>query len=345
MKYDLHHSERRGFKRCRKKWQYQYHDALVPKNPNVKLWLGTGIHIALSAYYSQSRTHDVLISAFMGYADTLSSAIASQGLVVSNTDDFNEAIELGKGMLSNYYEFARQNDNFEVVHTEQELSVALPAIKGASHVTFTFRPDGIVRDAEGGLWLLEHKTATSLDISHLLLDEQVSAYLWGAQEHYGMELKGVYYNILKKSVPREPELLQNGKALSKAKILTTYAHYLNAIKRYGLNEAEYAEKLNDLKAEGYNLFFRREKIYRNQEHIRNAAKQLYAESLDIRAAKRNPEMYCYRNATMDCSWDCGYRELCLSELDGSDAQFLRDTLYKTKEKQDDNKIIAENATS
>jgi hypothetical protein len=43
----------------------------------------------------------------------------------------------------------------------------------------------------------------------------------------------------------------------------------------------------------------------------------------------------YRNITTDCQWDCQYKDLCLAEIDGSDAQWLRDELYEKGEKEDD----------
>ena len=55
---------------------------------------------------------------------------------------------------------------------------------------------------------------------------------------------------------------------------------------------------------------------------------LYYEYLDM---IDNPRIYA--NKTRDCRWDCGYRTLCEAMDDGSDVEFLKQTMYRVRDRR------------
>src|SRR5690606_10898829 len=121
--------------------------------------------------------------------------------------------------------------------------------------------DGVVQDSSGDVWILEHKTsATSWSLVDMLFNDQTLGYMWVVQQLLGSAPRGVIFNILRKKVPRVPQLLKNG-GLSRAKnIDTTFETYMRAIEDNGLDPVDYVEILRELKDRG-NTFFQREKVY------------------------------------------------------------------------------------
>lgn len=59
-------------------------------------------------------------------------------------------------------------------------------------------------------WLLEFKTARYIDVSHVSVDSQITAYLWACRETGLCEPKGVLYFVNQKSMFKEPTVLASG---------------------------------------------------------------------------------------------------------------------------------------
>ncbi|MGL4998094.1 MAG: PD-(D/E)XK nuclease family protein, partial [Cetobacterium sp.] len=96
---------------------------------------------------------------------------------------------------------------------DYELDFEIP-IKG---LTEPFRGyiDGLAiwRDQQ---WLLEFKTARSIDVDHVSVDSQVTAYLWACRELGLAEPEGILYFVNQKSLEKKPVVLASGQ-LSTAK--------------------------------------------------------------------------------------------------------------------------------
>ena len=152
----IHTSDRAAFKSCRRSWAWSSPSKfnLTPKvavqGIREPFWFGTGIHFALQGYYSTLREDPVvvwetwfhtqwnggLVSEFevKNYGDRNPQPHGNgmyfiEGLsdLLPNPDEdhFLELLDLGKGMMKYYKEYAEANDNFTVVSTEHDFSVPI----------------------------------------------------------------------------------------------------------------------------------------------------------------------------------------------------------------------------
>ena len=353
-------TERQGFKQCRLAWDFGSYQRknLEPNRADNRLWFGTGVHKALDEYYSPRQTVNEdgsvpargdLVGFWIKWTDAEYKRMAEVvGMFEEETAEFNDMKGLGIAVLTNYAKYAEENDDFEVIMTEQEFEVPIrnPATNEVVGL-LVGRFDGIARTRDGRLWLLEHKTAADrLNPNDTLYDDQTTGYLWAAQQVFGQPLEGIYYNVLRKKVPRKPPLLASGKSLSKAKdIDTTYEVYLDAIIENGFDPAQYSDILEILKAKG-NTFVMREKVIKDPMEIALWGRQLYDEYCDM---ADNPRIY--PNMTWDCSWMCDFKSLCAATRKGDDVKFLieagyrcralDDTTYSTLTPEDAERLRAE----
>lgn len=214
------YSQLQVWRRCRRKWYFSYVEQLRSKEPAYALWLGAGIHEVLDFYYKltpAARSKAALLAAYETWAwgqrdklvvETHGSLLAPQILL-----DADKNIELGRAMMTHYGEAAPDLDkDMLVVSTEQEFNLPLGATAKTVDeetgefidipVTYKGRIDGIIQlRSTGKYYLLEHKTATQFNEKRLVLDQQATSYIWAAEKLSGLEISGVFYNILRKQAP------------------------------------------------------------------------------------------------------------------------------------------------
>jgi hypothetical protein len=317
-------SEIQDFLRCRKRWDYRWQERLISKKKNDKLFFGELFHLYLEKYY-KTKNHDTAQQYML------------QTLDMYMDEDWEELQDKLIEITNHYYE-TYKTDLFTVLGVEVQFSIPLTATKN-----FTGTIDLIYRDTEGRLWFADHKTTTSIEKyeKNAILDRQINRYWWAIQQlakGNGIIMGdknilldnpyGFMYNIVYKDYPVPPKVLKSG-GLSKDKSQkTTYAMYKKAITDLQLNEADYAEILEHLSSYPFK-FFSRVEVFRNQHEIDCTMEEIGAIVQDMDNCRT------YRNITTDCQWDCQYKDLCLAEIDGSDAQWLRDELYEKGEKEDD----------
>lgn len=317
-------SEIQDFLRCRKRWDYRWQERLISKKKNDKLFFGELFHLYLEKYY-KTKNHDTAQQYML------------QTLDMYMDEDWEELQDKLIEITNHYYE-TYKTDLFTVVGVEVQFSIPLTATKN-----FTGTIDLIYKDTEGRLWFADHKTTTSIEKyeKNAILDRQINRYWWAIQQlakGNGIIMSdknilldspyGFMYNIIYKDYPVPPKVLKSG-GLSKDKSQkTTYEMYKKAIKDLQLNEVDYAEILEHLSSFPFK-FFSRVEVFRNQQEIDCTMEEIGAIVQDMDNCRT------YRNITTDCQWDCQYKDLCLAEIDGSDAQWLRDELYEKGEKEDD----------
>jgi len=176
---------------------------LEPKVPSRKLHLGTLVHEALAYYYTPRKTPNKE-EALIFYNQRAQEELIRLQLPQEMYQEFEKDKELGYNMLKYYFEeFAPANDDFKVLSIEQEVSARIKTPKNtSSHILFGGRVDGIIQHRGQNL-IFEHKTAASLDTNNLILDEQMSAYMWVCNQ-MGYQIDGILYNIIRKVNPYSP---------------------------------------------------------------------------------------------------------------------------------------------
>lgn len=257
--------------------------------------------------------------------------------------EYRELETLGMAMLQNYDVWSQKEDYSElngfqrVLYTEKEFAVVIPNVDGTPYrftdangqiweMWLVGRLDMIVEDYFGRIWALDHKTSKDrLTEEILILDDQMTKYLWAVTQILKMEPEGIFYNVLRKKLPRVPKVLVSGKSLTKDKSIdTTYEVYYEAILANGFDPKDYTEILQMLqdKKDG---FFERARVRRNTYEIRNAGYQLLLQAIDMLNAP-----LIYPHFTWDCRWKCDFRELCAATNRNDDTEWLKNSCFKKR---------------
>lgn len=179
--------------------------------------------------------------------------------------------------------------------------------------------DRIVQDKFGRWWIMDWKTAKSADVGKLDTDDQISAYLWAAEQWFGRPIHGFVYVQLTKDLPKQPKRLATGLLSTDKKQKITYSDYRRELlKDYGeirKAPAKMVTFLNDLAAletpEG-DRFIRWDLVTRTKEQKIATYRNIMGE---VRLMV-DPDLHLYPNPTRDCSWDCPFRDACIMEERG-----------------------------
>lgn len=247
MPHEIHTSERRSFRGCRRRWNWAYRDGFMPEDKPKPLEFGIAFHKAMEVLYDPQLWQETT------FEDRLTRAIIvfeneclrqreeflritnQQNLDEAQGDDYQERIELGIGMLKHYVRDvqARFDGWFKPVATEISFEVPIgdpdsedetlvcrnsPACGQEhdnygpdSHVVYAGRIDLLVEDIRyGGYYILDWKTASSLSASEefLQLDDQIASYCWALSLQLGLDVRGFIYSEIRKDFPREPKVLK-----------------------------------------------------------------------------------------------------------------------------------------
>jgi hypothetical protein len=228
-------SERTELIRCHQKWWWSYVDALKPADRNIHFSFGDLTHQSLAAFYipEKSRRGDKPkrgphpVKTFNALYD----ALEEQGLAFSMKADADEDDEkwgdaraLGVAMLENYIDQYGMDERYFIVAPEVPFQIVIddPAT-GKPLCLYVGQLDGVARDLETGhLGFLEHKTAKTIVITHLTLDEQAGTY-WALGPQW-LRSKGwlkpdehmdfILYNFLRKGFKDDRPTNEHGQALN-----------------------------------------------------------------------------------------------------------------------------------
>lgn len=179
------------FLQCRKACDYRYNQHLVPLQVNPTLNFGRVIHECLDVWHSLRDE---------GYAWPIIEREIESGYPEENQKHHKQlALAMMAGYLRRY-----PSEIFTVIATEDEFH--LPIINpetGAKSQAFTLagKVDGVV-EIDGKLYLLEHKTASSIDsnyLERLWVDFQTQLYCIYEGEKLGRPISGIIYNVLAKA--------------------------------------------------------------------------------------------------------------------------------------------------
>ena len=190
----LTYSALNTFRNCPRKYKNRYLDNLRPRERAEALSFGSVIHTAIELWY-RSQDAETRLADVLAYIDD-----AFENRVV----DSNQMVQwhLATAMIRGYAE-RYATEEFEIVEVEKEFvgEIRNPDT-GRQSQTFRIagKVDGIVR-CHDGLYLLEHKTASTVDASYLdklWTDTQIALYCYYLRE-LGYPIVGVIYNVLLKS--------------------------------------------------------------------------------------------------------------------------------------------------
>lgn len=342
MKYEIHISDVRAFKSCRRRWDWvsPLRNNLEPNIPYMPFFTGRAIHYALDVFYSQGIPLVKTMGLFVQYE--MAQMEKHGRLFESERESLQEQIELMVAILEHYeiwlkHEEGRwSDDQFEFIAMETEFSVPLrtPSGRASSRVFLAGRFDGLImRKDDGSFWIWETKTTRSIDELHKSLanDEQCGAYVYAAQQLFDVPVTGVLYNTMRKKAPTFPKVLKDGTLSKNKSIDTTAQYYLQAVQTLFpdmSNEeilSEYRDILQHLMDEG-KPFFQRIPIYRTPDEIKTLQHNLWITALEM----VRPSTPLYPAPAWNTCGFCRYRSPCLALNSGKDYQFILDEEFRQR---------------
>lgn len=329
-------SERRDAKRCEWRWYQHWREGLVKKGkPSLPLWFGIGVHEALAQWYQPGLDRGIHPADFwLDWVGLEEQYIRTNQLDngIFEDDEYVDAKLLGETMLDGYIQKYGADDDWDVIATEQTFQIDIPHIKQYAPVVKGQKPntlaiyagtfDGVYRWlVDGSLWLMEHKTAKSITLGHLPLDDQAGGY-WAiankvlrAQGLIGPDeaIKGIMYNFLRKAMPDEREQNEDGQ-------------YLNKNGTVSKNQPA--------------PLFVREPVDRTKRQRATQLRRIQNEALRMDRLREDPDRLT-KNPTRDCQWDCDLYDLCLLHENGTDDwEEFRDAMFNVRDPYADHRKSA-----
>jgi hypothetical protein len=311
-------SERRKKKRCEWAWRMAYREGLVPKGtPATPLWFGTGIHEALAQWYRPGLERGIHPADF--WLDWVE-------------DEYVNAKELGEAMLVGYVDKYDIDETWDVIGTEEPFQINIPnripdlatALSDKRDILAIYAGtfDGVYRDLiDGAIWLMEHKTAKTISLRHLPLDDQAGSY-WAVASRIlqargilrkGDRIEGIMYNFLRKALPDSRPVNEEGQHLNKNGSVS--------------------------KSQPSPLFVR-EPVYRDRRERATQLRRIQDEALEMDIARSQPDRII-KNPTSDCSWDCSFYDMCLLHEKGDGSwEDYRDAMFEVRDPYADHRKSA-----
>lgn len=325
-------TERGGFRKCRRQWFLSTVHRLDPVEGSIHFFLGTLYHAALQSYYDErmgGNAHDdAAFFAMEDYASTGSKMLddIKKRLGIAATigmTEYTDYFSLGKGMLERYME-REANDPLvdQVIAVEQRVNIPILAHDDGKYKigVLSVQAD-LVGMKDGELTVVDHKTAgQAMPSAHLDLDDQLTAEAYSWWKASGDFPTRIVYNVSYKKEPHEPKLLKNGSLSKDRGTLTNHDLYLAAIRKHGLDEADYTEHLTWL-AERPDPFFHREVVFRTMEQMEAFEKDLRWEWKDMRLVAKEPARAYPNPTSMNCM-SCSVRTICTTMQDGGDVEAI-----------------------
>lgn len=377
--FRLRNSERGTMDKCPQRWWWDWRDGLTPKETAKPLWFGTGIHMALAHYYKPgTKRGKDMIDVWREFTKDEVDAIKVKGVEV-NDDVWIDAVKLGEAMLTGYMQEYEGDKHWDVISTEQTFELKLPYDFSGLHPVIaeqllkeygeffflngTF--DGVYRDKiDKRVKLMEHKTAASISVGHLPVDNQAGTY-WMVAGLVGVEqgwlkpkeqIREVMYNFLRKGLPDERPKDDKGYATNKpgkdAFVLALEAdgHKFDTntrgnivIPTVAVMEEIAAKRSLTVLGERSKVqpaaLFERHPVKRTQSQRKMQLSRIQAEVTRMLMIKSGM-VPLTKSAGKDTCGFCSFRDMCELHESGGDWEGYRDMMFRTEDKYADHRKSA-----
>ena len=317
-------SRARSHDDCRRKGHLEYVEGIRPFYPEEALRVGTAIHQALEAWLEAH-----------GRDDQLARTLDRLAAVTPVESDAFEVVRLEE-MLRGYH-MRWSHVPLNVVEIEREFRTPLvnPATLAKSR-TFELggKIDGIVRNEDGRLMILEHKTASNGEIddpstpywTKLAMDSQVSMYYIGA-ESLGYQVEGCLYDVLRKpqqrplkATPLESRKYTKPKIDKKTQEVLEPARLYKGQREFDETPEEYRARIRKHIEENLEAYFVRREVHRVDAQLREFLYDAWAKAAEMRAMRNAHEKHgigAVPRNTSAChryNRECPYWDLCSAGL-------------------------------
>lgn len=316
----ISNSKANTYRRCAKQFHYKYVDKLEKKTKAIQLKRGSWLHELMEWHYTGRDWREVHAEYTAGFMLLFEEEREEYGDLPGDVE------RLFTSYLQNYH---KEDRSLNIVDSEVNEIITLP-----NGDEFNMIIDLVVEEADGGLWLWDHKTVKDfMPPDFMVIDSQLARYFWGA-EHLGYKkLRGVMFNELITKAPTLPKFLEPSQRLEmRQNIVCDVYSYYREIKRRELDPAPYKNFLRMLKSRN-DRWFRRTPLPRDTQLMNRQMEELMwtADEIKIAAAlNRYP-----RTPKKDCRWDCDFLDLCQIQLQGGDISHAVKLRYEHKVPKED----------
>lgn len=252
--HEIHTSERRSFRACRRRWDWLFRNNYYPIVTAKPLEFGAAYHVGMEVMYNpETWTWDREVVAALAITAFVETCEKQKQKALEQTghlyldgeleEDYNERVELGKGMISYYATKIQPKVDIGFKPVKVEISFMVPILhpdtreplwckcdqcwekwlkvegdhpevhdfrqrgpwKGLP-VVYAGRLDMLAEDEKGNYWIYDWKTCRSIsqDYEFLYLDDQIGSYVW-ALDRLGIRVRGFIYHEQRKGFPQPPK--------------------------------------------------------------------------------------------------------------------------------------------
>lgn len=313
-------SERKTYKRCQKKWFWEWRRGLVPKAASFgALELGTWYHTGQQRWYGKGLTRHGSFAEHVNITALASIELARRQRAPEHIlEEADRLAVLGVAMAEAYETHYGMDEELFVLGTEVPLEFTFPNDHGKPLAIHKLKPDLIFRDPDGGVWIKETKTAASIRTGHLVIDDQARPY--GAMGELALmkagilsptkRLKGVMYCFSRKALPDEREMNSEGKYLNKdGSVSKRQPPPLFERKPITMTHAQKRITL---------------------QRVRNETCEVTLTALELRTKQLHPNLL---NKTPDytCPKTCQFFDICVAEENGGDIRDMERLMFTRRD--------------
>ncbi|MBE7461916.1 MAG: PD-(D/E)XK nuclease family protein [Planctomycetes bacterium] len=321
MKSILTFSGLNTFRCCPRKYELRYLQGLTTREKPETLTFGSAIHEALQQWYTLPNDAKRLGTVL----DYLDAQFPGRKGDLQVKGQWQRARALFCGYAHRYAQ-----EEFEVVAIEREFEAEIRnPDTGRASQTFTVagKVDGIVRVGKE-LYLLEHKTAATLDGSYLdklWTDTQIALYSYYLRQ-IGFPIVGVIYNVLLKT--RLQQRAGETEAEYEARVQVLAAKNKSGKSNAKRELPETDEEFEARLAEWYSRpeAFHREQIYLSQDRLAMLQDEIWEISQQFLDARRRGKWLLNTAHCFAWSRPCEYLAYCQSGFNPN----VRDNLFISK---------------
>lgn len=304
------------FRKCKRAYYYRYVEKLKSKRIAPALSFGKIVHFILECI-AQGMNVEADLKSFVD--QELKDVLPNEKL------EYKKVLDNATQIMVDY-ERHWETDPLNYVEIEGSKAEHKIELKINDDITMVGIIDGIVEDAHGRKWLLEHKTG-----KREMSDEDKWRSIQNAVYYEAMErldfplVNGVVWDFILSKEPTQPKLTQSGD-VSKAKIVTLPSTVESFIENNAVS-AEDADRLTASAQEGAKKYFKRSYTVKNDNVKKSLFDGFVETAKEIVRDHGESKAMCI---DQHCSW-CEYKDLCRAELENADVDFVRERNYTTNE--------------
>ncbi len=311
------------YQRCPKQYEFKFGYKIQRKKKNLALFNGINAHEMMKEFFLALQNNAADGMNLQQRKDEAWACVEEWADDQSETgylfeDELASAErELGviKQVVRNYID--QYAEEWEILHVEEEFILMLD-----TGDVITFTPDLVVRDRNGAVWIVDHKTTSGTVEEGLPFgDQQALLYFAGVQALYP-ETAGFIFSRMRKKLPTQPRLAKTGKTrvADVARIDTTYEILRDFLQDKApglLSDPVHQRRLAQLRDAG-NRFFWTEQVYVNETAVQsviNDAAFVLNQIKQSDTLDHYPRHLLESRGYRDCR-KCEFRPLCQAQLLG-----------------------------